>query len=505
MQHQIPGTATVLCALVMLCACGDDDTTVGAGSSGQDAGGDGGKTGSVGTGGKPSHTGSGGVAATGMSNGRHSISGSITASIAGGVAVELSGAAQATVVPDMRGIYTFPNLADGDYVVTPSLFGYTFTPPSRAVKLHGANVIGQDFAAVIGNPACMTGFEKGPIAGSERAFTDVTSADLNGDDKLDLIAIDGSVAVFLGHGDGTLADPVNYASGDNSRYITAADLDGDKKVDLIATAQHANTEPSGPSQVITIAVLLGHGDGTFEDAVEYIASGGGGDGTRATIGDFDGDEKLDAAVAVTGNKAVAVLLGNGDGTFGDAVEFPSGTTSRAITSGDFNGDKQLDLVNTSATPIENAASVLLGNGDGSFDAAVSYGVGKFPYSIVAADWNADGKLDLATANNDGTNLSVLIGKGDGTFAMSVEYRAEGMPFTIASGDFDGDGKLDLVSGNGAVVGAGVFLGAGDGTFGPMTATISPATGVTAGDFDADGKLDIGVAGGGGAAILHNCR
>jgi hypothetical protein len=80
-----------------------------------------------------------------------------------------------------------------------------------------------------------------------------------------------------------------------------------------------------------------------------------------------------------------------------------------------------------------------------------------------------------------------------------------MPFTIASGDFDADGKLDLVSGNGAVVGAGVFLGAGDGTFGPMTATIAPATGVTTGDFDGDGKLDIGVAGGGGAAILRNCR
>jgi hypothetical protein len=500
-------------AICALGACGDDDSgnspgKNGSGSAGDDGGAAGGGSGGDGAGGdgaggKSSSGGTGGKGST-DSKDRHSISGSITASVATGVAVELTGAYKATAVPDVRGVYTFDNLADGDYVVTPSLFGYTFMPPSRAVKLKGKDIIGQDFAAIMGNPSCMTGFEKGPIAGMGRTFNDVVSGDFNGDDKLDLVAIDGSAAFFAGEGDGTLAAPVGVTTSDNARYVTAADLDGDDKLDLIATAQHANTTGSGPSQVVTISVLLGKGDGSFEDPVEYIAAGGG-DGTRATIGDFDGDENLDAAIAVTADKAVAVMFGNGDGTFGDAVEFPSGTTSRAITSGDFNGDKKLDIVNTSSTPIENAASVLIGNGDGSFDSAVSYGVGKFPYSIVAGDWNKDGKLDLATANNNSTDLSVLIGKGDGTFAMSVEYRAEGMPFTIASGDFDADGKLDLVSGNGAVVGAGVFLGAGDGTFGPMTATIAPATGVTTGDFDGDGKLDIGVAGGGGAAILRNCR
>ena len=152
------------------------------------------------------------------------------------------------------------------------------------------------------------------------------------------------------------------------------------------------------------------------------------------VGDFNGDGKLDLAVANSFDNFVSVLLGKGDGTFQAAVNYGTGSGPLSVAVGDFNGDGKLDLVVTNA--FDNNVSVLLGNGDGTFQAAVNYGAGSAPNSVAVGDFNGDGKLDLAVANNGSNNLSVLLGNGDGTFQAAVNYSAGKGPYSVAVGDFN---------------------------------------------------------------------
>src|SRR6267143_5400659 len=213
----------------------------------------------------------------------------------------------------------------------------------------------------------------------------------------------------------------------------------------------------------------------------------GSNPTSVTAGDFNGDGKLDLAVTNLGSNNVSVLLGNGDGTFQAAVSYSAGTDPRSVTSGDFNGDGKLDLV--TANGGSSRVSVLLGNGDGTFQAAVSYFAGYFPLSVTSGDFNGDGIPDLAVANG-----SMLLGNGDGTFQAARSYPGGS---SVTSGDFNGDGRLDLaMNGPNTVI---VLLGNGDGTFpAPVSyGTRGPTpTSVTAGDFNGDGKLDLAVTNGG---------
>jgi hypothetical protein len=325
----------------------------------------------------------------------------------------------------------------------------------------------------------------------------VVVGDFNGDGKLDFAvanAGDDTISIYLGNGDGTFSGPATYPTGPTPWWIITGDFNGDGKVDLATSGGNGST----------VSVLLGNGDGTFQPHIDsptlpYAAG--------LAAGDFNGDGKLDLVVGAA--NAFCVLLGNGDGTFQPPVQVASFNGSQ-FAVGDFNGDGKLDIA---ALSINTTAVVIyLGNGDGTFQAGARYGgTAQYGDSLVAADFNDDGKLDLAFTNYDlpyGANSAVvvLIGNGDGTFQGPTVYGAAGGGTTsIVAADVNGDGHLDLAVSNSMLLTSqaktiSVLLGRGDGTFsgahkdywaGTPGPTIYNYGGVFMGDFNGDGKPDVG--------------
>lgn len=192
------------------------------------------------------------------------------------------------------------------------------------------------------------------------------------------------------------------------------------------------------------AVALGYGNGAFTQWDDLSASFP----EAVAVGDFNRDGKLDAVVANGGSvvypdSGISVSLGNGDGTFTPGSTIPLGSVLLDVVAADFNADGMLDLAVTDVG--SNTVSILLGNGDGTFGAPLTIPVGNGPRAIVAGDFNNDGKLDLAIPNNGDNTITLLLGNGDGTFTP-----ASGSPYAVGQGsyfltaaDFNGDGKLDL--------------------------------------------------------------
>jgi hypothetical protein len=276
--------------------------------------------------------------------------------------------------------------------------------------------------------------------------------------------------------------PSHFASAIQPSSIVVGDFNGDGKLDL-AVAHSGNN---------TASISLGNGDGTFLAAVDYAL---GNSPFSVAIGDFNGDGKLDLVTAnENGSGSVSVLLGNGDGTFQPVVTYSAGTAPGFVAVGDFNADGKLDLV--TANYGSNNLSILLGNGDGTFQPALNFAAGTQPGSVAVGDFNGDGKLDLAVTQST-ASVVVLLGNGDGTFQAPVNYPAGANPFSVATGDFNGDGRLDLAVADFGSRAVNILMGNGDGTFQPLRA--NPAgtepRSMTLGDFNGDGNLDLVVANG----------
>ncbi|HXM41571.1 MAG TPA: FG-GAP-like repeat-containing protein [Bryobacteraceae bacterium] len=315
----------------------------------------------------------------------------------------------------------------------------------------------------------------------------IITADLNGDGKLDLIAQGNqatSIAVFLGSGDGTFQSPADYATPGTTIAVAVGDFNRDGKLDVVA-AENSDY----------VSVLLGNGDGTLRPYHDYATdSSSFGIG----LGDFNGDGKLDLAVTCSSfeaNSTLDILLGNGDGTFQAEVSYPLDfeVGSRTVIVADFNGDGHLDLAVAGNMGID----ILLGNGDGSFGKATLI-AGPASDSATLADFNGDGIPDLEV-DGEGA-VSILLGNGDGTFRPAVSYPVPGSPYGTVAGSFYGDRSIDLVAPLGETDnftgefygGISVLRGNGDGTFGkPVTSSFQGYSGYAAvGDFNGDGKLDL---------------
>jgi hypothetical protein len=219
----------------------------------------------------------------------------------------------------------------------------------------------------------------------------------------------------------------------------------------------------------------------------------------SVVGDFNGDGIPDLAVATYTGNALDILIGNGDGTFRAAVPYALTSAASSVVVGDFNGDGKLDLA--VANWQTNDISIFIGVGDGTFLPQVRYAVGTEPTSISVGDFNRDGVMDLAVTNQVGNTVSVLIGQGDGTFKPQVTYTTGTSPYSVTNGDFNEDGKLDLAIANYGGSTISVQLGNGDGTFQaqvPYTVGTAPSA-VTTGDLNNDGHLDLAVANSGSSS------
>ncbi len=314
----------------------------------------------------------------------------------------------------------------------------------------------------------------------------VLNGDLNGDGKLDIVSLNidvGAIAVSFGNGDGSFRAATTYGTviGTGSfGSILMGDFNNDGILD---TASSGNATGLG--------INLGNGNGTFRSAITTAL---GDTAVSLGSGDFNSDGRLDLLVTSPGatTNAVSILLGNGNGTFrlGNYAmtdnSYGYAAAEFSISVGDYNGDGKLDFTSLNGS---TDAFVFIGNGDGSFQAKRTLDLSAYlTYGdyLSQGDFNLDGNLDLIVSEAAGGGTSViLLGNGNGTFKAALSTGAANEAIRVA--DFNGDGRLDLMGST------NVHLGNGDGTFRKLVTSnqfILDGSGVTFGDFNSDGRTDF---------------
>ena len=315
----------------------------------------------------------------------------------------------------------------------------------------------------------------------------VVTGDFNGDGKLDLATANygvGTLSVALGNGaGGYLSSTVTTTTvGANPQSLAAGDFNGDGKLDL-AVAYN-------PAAASAVTILLGSGFGTFAAAPQVFV----GRAYAVAGGDFNGDGKPDLVVSnKTATPTVTILTGVGNGTFTTAV-VNAGRTTGTVAVGDFNGDAKPDIVAAEDSSIVAGETVLLNTGTGSFVAPIVTTIGDQLTAVVAADFNDDGIADVAATST--TNVvDVTLGLGNGAFGAATSYAVSAGPTDLVTGDFNGDGALDLGVASydaGPQTIVTVLRGVGDGTFGsPITQAIGTVPqAITTADGNHDGRADL---------------
>jgi len=324
----------------------------------------------------------------------------------------------------------------------------------------------------------------------------VTTADLNADNFQDIIVsnfTDNTLSIFLGNGDGTFQNPITPPPTTGVGPISIATGTFNSKNNTNEDLAVANQTDN------TLSILLGNGDGTFTAAPGSPIKTGNHP-TSVVAATLISGGQFDLIVANQQDNTVSIFTGNGDGTFAAPVNLATGNAPTGLVVADFNNDGKLDLAVTNQT--DNTVSVYLGNGDGTFNKPISYPTGQAPVYVAAADFNGDNVLDLAVANNgagtttlSGASVSILLGLGNGTFGATTNFPAGNGPTSIAIADYNVDGRPDLAVSAQTDNAVALILGLGDGTFSPPieipvdTNPVSLATAV----FTDSGQPDLVVA------------
>jgi large repetitive protein len=348
-------------------------------------------------------------------------------------------------------------------------------------------------AGNLGAPTVTQSFIQKPSPATTFAPNAVAIADFNGDGKPDIVIEDeqlNQLDLFLGNGDGTFSGPtvisVPGTGGDPQNGpsgIVVADFNKDGKPDLAVIM--------GDGGFSSVAILLGNGDGTFTTAA---ISGTPNSSTVVAVGDFNSDGNPDFVKAsqVLNQFGINVFLGNGSGGFTQVADgTPDTNLYFYIVVGDFNGDGKPDLflVTDLGTPC-----IRLGNGDGTFQASITVpGVTGLTSQPIIGDFNGDGKLDVALTTS--SSIDMLLGNGNGTFSISTVSSLSGVGELVAA-DFNADGKRDLLATT--TTGFILFLGNGNGTFQaptPLNFSAPPAnlfstTTIATADLNGDGNPDL---------------
>jgi hypothetical protein len=361
----------------------------------------------------------------------------------------------------------------------------------------------------------------------------IAVADFNNDNIDDIIAAntgDQTMSITNGNGDGTFGSRT-LITGYGARHLTVDDFNNDTYPDVI-----------GINYLFSdLNISLGNGDGNFQDTYFTAADGGADD---IISGDWNEDDNID--VATFGNNGIAIQLGDGTGQFASPVVYPAGNPgggTKMLTPGDFNNDNHLDIAGVFAS--QNQLAVLMGNGDGTFDAAIVIMVPDYPRHVIAGKLNNDDFDDIVTSGNSSNDISIVLsngndtfqspqlitmtgdpdgvdifdangdtfmdilvacsnddlirlfpGNGNGTFdaAMEIEVPASNNLTKIAHADINGDGEHDIVGSFYLTNRAGVFIGNGDGTFQPALgyAADEAPDDVMTRDFNGDGSEDIAI-------------
>ncbi|HYH84972.1 MAG TPA: VCBS repeat-containing protein [Pyrinomonadaceae bacterium] len=295
------------------------------------------------------------------------------------------------------------------------------------------------------------------------------------------------------------------AVGEQPGALELGDVDGDGILDLIVGFENGNG----------FVVMLGDGRGGFK-AAPGSPFDAGMPVQRVAVGDVNNDRILDVAVTNHDSLTVSVLLGKRGGGFAHAPGSPfaalkSGKPhNHGLSFADFNGDGHLDI--TTSNNNDNSVSVLLGDGRGGFNASTGspFPVGRAPYPHAYGDFNRDRNLDIVAPNINGENLSILLGDGRGrlTPAPASPMRVASRPFYAAVGDFNADGNPDIATSHDDITLLTILLGDGRGGFSPAPGSPldlgQSAYRIAAADMDGDKNADLvvsGAASGGGVSVL----
>lgn len=322
----------------------------------------------------------------------------------------------------------------------------------------------------------------------------IAVGDLNGDGNLDLIAslyLINKVSVLLGNGSGLFQQVGTYPVGSNPVSVILRDVNSDAKTDAVVVNQGSDN----------ISVLLGNGSGILQPSAVIQV----GDSPKAVaFGHFDSDNHIDLVAANSGSQDYSLVLGNGDGSFGTISNRTLGIALSSITSGDFNQDGKQDIA-VSASHFEtnpttgqrseyHSVRILSNDGAGTFESSNQYSVGEKPMSLLSQDFNRDGRIDLASANNDGGTVSILLANSSSGMTSAPYYMVGTRPEGIAAGDFNNDGTLDIAVANSESDDVSVLISRGDGTFNnAVNYRIGRFPGgIAVGDLNNDGKQDLAV-------------